>query len=120
MLLEALLGQPISAVLPAEVAQPVLQAAEAARRTGTLHTIEYALPQRQPVERVLPAVPSDAQPRHSVDTRGLDELQCGAVHLAEPLADGLQIFVPLLLLGFMVALLEPVLDRGQHADDVLL
>jgi len=41
---EAFLGQPISTVLPAGLAQQVLQAAEAARRTGTLHTIEYALP----------------------------------------------------------------------------
>src|SRR5205823_11132469 len=82
--------------------------------------VEHALPQRQPVERVLPAVPRDAQPRHPVDAGGLDELQCGAVHFAEPLADDLQIIVPSLLLGFVVALLEPVLDRGQHADDVLL
>src|SRR5215469_7394275 len=81
--------------------------------------VEHPLAQRQPVERILPTVPGDAQPRHAVDAGGLDQLQCSAVHLAKPLADDFQIIIPSLLLDFVVELLKPMLDRRQDANDVL-
>src|ERR1700730_651602 len=82
--------------------------------------VELLLPQCQAFERILPAVPKDAQPRHPVDAGRLDQLTASAVQCPDPLGDDLEVVVPLLPLGGVIALLEPMLDRGQHTNDVLL
>src|SRR5712691_8124199 len=82
--------------------------------------VEHRLAQRQSVEREAGAVPDDLEPRHPVNTLGLDDLTPRAVELRKALGDHRQIIVPSAPLDRGVARLEPAFERGDDADDVLL
>ena len=82
--------------------------------------VERPLPQLEPIDRILRAVPRNAQPRHKVHTLRPDRLARRTRQPPDPVGDGGEVVMPFLLFGGAVALGEPVFDRGQDTDDVFL
>src|ERR1051326_2959320 len=82
--------------------------------------LEHPLPEVEAVQRIATAVPDNLQPRHPVDALRVDDLAVDAIELPEPLRDRGAVVVPFLTLGGGVALAEPIFERGDDADDVLL